>query len=83
MQLKQTRRSSGLATEDTEPHSAAEALGAVDRPRPGSEVTRLGAERRARTTAVAFLTAAPNGTSRRVPPAGPPVTSNAIFGRRW
>jgi hypothetical protein len=49
---------------------------AISHPRPSTEC-------RARTTTVATLGAAQNGTSRRVRPAGPPVTSNAIFGRRW
>src|ERR1017187_4040766 len=52
---EQARRPPGLAATHTKPHSASGGVAAADH-------TRSGAEQRARTTAVAIVAAAQNGT---------------------
>jgi hypothetical protein len=49
---------------------------------PGSYPASDHPEGRARTTIVALVSRAQNGTSRRAPPAGLPVTSTVTFGHR-
>src|SRR5665811_2063154 len=62
MQLKQARTPPGLAPEDTDPHSAAEAVGAVDRPRTGDRAHPTGRRTTRQNAAIAIQPAAQNGT---------------------